>query len=220
MALHNLGAVFPDLTVETQLGKISVYDYQGDSWLIFFSHPKDYTPVCTTELGKAAVLAPEFDKRNVKMLALSCDSVEDHLGWVKDIKAHTGGEVNYPIIADETREVAKLLGMLDEEEMIAPGIPATVRKVFIIGPDRRVKLQLAYPTAVGRNFKEILRVIDALQLTAKHPVATPVDWCPKDKVVIQPTVSEAEAKEKFPDFEVKDLPSGKHYLRMTSDPSA
>lgn len=207
--------VFIYLSFCTQLFSINYANTHRIYLFLLFSHA-----VCTTELGKAALLAPEFDKRNVKMIALSCDSVEEHIGWIKDIAAHTGGEVKYPIIADENREVANLLGMLDMEEMVAPGLPATVRKVFIIGPDHRVKLQLVYPTAVGRNFDEILRVIDALQLSYKYPIATPVNWCPKQKVMIQPFVTADDAKEKFPDHEVKELPSGKHYLRMTSDPSA
>ena len=176
--------------------------------------------MCTTELGEAALQEAEFTKRGVKIIALSCDSVEDHKGWVKDIEAARGATVGYPIISDPTRETATLLGMLDEEERDAPGIPATVRKVFVIGPDRKVKLQLVYPTAVGRNFDEILRVIDALQLAAKFPIATPVNWRKGGDVMIQPSVSDADAEAKFPGFKRTAVPSGKGYIRFTPDPSA
>ena len=199
-------------------GDLKVYDYQGDSWLILFSHPKDYTPVCTTELGQAAIEHAEFTKRNVKLMALSCDSVEDHKGWILDIAAANGGEVKYPIISDPKRDIAALLGMLDEDEKEAPGLPATVRKVFVVGPDRKIKLQLVYPTAVGRNFAEIFRVIDALQLAAKFPIATPVNWVPGKDVMIQPTVSDADAEAKFPGFKRTAVPSGKGYIRMTPTP--
>jgi 1-Cys peroxiredoxin 6 len=173
--------------------------------------------VCTTELGEAAIRVADFTSRGVKIIALSCDSVEDHHGWVKDIAAANGGaEVTYPIISDPTRKIAAQLGMLDEEEMDAPGLPATVRKVFVIGPDRKVKLQLIYPTAVGRNFDEIIRVIDALQLAAKYPIATPVNWTKGHKVMIQPSVSDADAEAKFPGFERTAVPSGKGYIRMTA----
>ena len=165
--------------------------------------------MCTTELGEAALQEAEFTKRGVKMIALSCDSVEDHKGWVADIEAARGAKVTYPIISDPRRETAQLLGMLDEDEKDAPGIPATVRKVFLIGPDKKVKLQLIYPTAVGRNFAEILRCIDALQLAATHPIATPVNWQRGQDVMIQPSVSDDKAAELFPGFKRTAVPSGK-----------
>jgi alkyl hydroperoxide reductase subunit AhpC len=153
------------------------------------------------------------------MIALSCDSVEDHVGWIKDIEAARGGKVEYPIISDPGRDIAVQLGMLDEDEKDNAGIPATVRKVFVVGPDRKIKLQLIYPTAVGRNFAEILRVIDALQLAAKFPIATPVNWTPGKDVMIQPSVNDADAEAKFPGFKRTAVPSGKGYIRMTADPS-
>ena len=169
--------------------------------------------MCTTELGEAALQEAEFVKRGVKMIALSCDSVEDHKGWVADIEAARGAKVTYPIISDPRRETAVLLGMLDEDEKEAPGIPATVRKVFLIGPDKKVKLQLIYPTAVGRNFAEILRCIDALQLAATHPIATPVNWQRGQDVMIQPSVSDDKAAELFPGFKRTAVPSGKGCVR-------
>lgn len=217
-SIHNLGAEFPNLHVSTQLGPLNIHEYQGSSWLIVFSHPKDYTPVCTTELGQAALEAAEFAKRDVKLIALSCDPVEDHIGWIKDIKAARGGDVTYPIIADGSRETAVLLGMLDEDEKDAAGIPATVRKVFVVGPDHKIKLQLIYPTAVGRNFAEIFRVIDALQLAARHPIATPVNWAPGGDVMIQPSVTDADAAARFPGFKRTEVPSGKGYIRFTPHP--
>jgi 1-Cys peroxiredoxin 6 len=174
--------------------------------------------VCTTELGKAASEEGEFKRRNVKLIALSCDSVEDHKGWIADIVAANGGAVTYPIISDADRSTAVLLGMLDEEEKDAAGIPATVRKVFVVGPDHKIKLQLIYPTAVGRNFAEIFRVIDALQLAARHPIATPVNWQPGGDVMIQPTVSDEKAAELFPGFSRTAVPSGKGYIRFTTAP--
>ena len=172
--------------------------------------------MCTTELGEAALQEAEFTKRGVKMIALSCDSVEDHKGWVADIEAARGAKVTYPIISDPRRETATLLGMLDEDEKDAPGIPATVRKVFLIGPDKKVKLQLIYPTAVGRNFAEILRCIDALQLAATHPIATPVNWQRGQDVMIQPSVSDDKAAELFPGFKRTAVPSGKGCVRRMS----
>jgi len=193
-SINNLGAEFPNLSVETQLGPLRVWDYQGDAWLVFFSHPNDYTPVCTTELGEAARHESNFMQRGVKLMALSCDSVDDHIGWIADIAAASGSTVNFPIISDANREIAVLLGMLDDDEKDSAGIPATVRKLFIVGPDRKIKLVITYPTAVGRSFPEILRVIDALQLAAKFPIATPVNWERGGDVMIQPTVSDADAK--------------------------
>lgn len=218
-SIHQLGAEFPNLRVETDLGAFDIHDYIKDSWAILFSHPKDYTPVCTTELGEAARIEDDFKARGVKLIALSCDSVDDHIGWKKDIEAVKGTKVGYPIIADTKRDIAELLGMLDADEKDAAGIPATVRKVFIIGPDRKIKASLAYPTAAGRFFPEILRLIDALQLSTKFPIATPVNWQKGDDVMIQPTVSDADAEAKFPGFKKIAVPSGKGYVRMTADPS-
>jgi peroxiredoxin 6 len=187
--------------------------------LVLFSHPNDYTPVCTTELGEAALQQGEFDRRNVKLLGLSCNDAEDHDGWAKDIEVVRGKAPEFPIIADKPRTVAATLGMLDEDEMDAPGLPATVRKVFIVGPDHKTKVILAYPTAVGRNFVEILRIIDALQLAAKFPIATPVNWTPGNKVMVQPTCSDETATAKGLKFEKINVPSGKSYVRMAQDPS-
>uniref|UniRef100_A0A8P4G5K9 Peroxiredoxin-6 n=1 Tax=Dicentrarchus labrax TaxID=13489 RepID=A0A8P4G5K9_DICLA len=176
-----LGDVFPDFEAEATTGKIKLHEFLGDSWGILFSHPKDYTPVCTTELGRAARLCSEFTKRNVKMIALSIDCLEDHHGWTKDILAYNCEEsaccsLPYPIIADSKRELAVALGMLDPDEKDKDGLPLTARCVFIIGPDKRLKLSLLYPATTGRNFDEILRVVDSLQITAGKRVATPADW--------------------------------------------
>jgi thioredoxin-dependent peroxiredoxin len=189
-----IGDVAPDFTVESTSGTISFHDWIGDSWAVLFSHPRDYTPVCTTELGEAARLKPEFDKRNVKVIGLSVDPLADHLGWAKDIEETQGCALNFPLIADENKVVANLY------EMIHPNASDTftVRSVFVIGPDKKIKLTLTYPASTGRNFAEILRVIDSLQLTAKHSVATPVNWKSGDDVIIVPALSDEQAKEKFP----------------------
>ena len=189
-----IGDVAPDFTVESTSGTISFHDWIGDSWAVLFSHPRDYTPVCTTELGEAARLKPEFDKRNVKVIGLSVDPLADHLGWAKDIEETQGSALNFPLIADENKVVANLY------EMIHPNASDTftVRSVFVIGPDKKIKLTLTYPASTGRNFAEILRVIDSLQLTAKHSVATPVNWKSGDDVIIVPALSDEQAKEKFP----------------------
>jgi len=205
-----LGSKAPNFTAETTEGKVDFYDYLGDSWGILFSHPADYTPVCTTELGRVAQLKDEFDKRNVKILALSVDPLAEHKEWVKDIEETQNTTMNYPIIAD-TGEVAELYGMMHPEE--ADKVP--VRSVFIVGPDKKVKLTLTYPPSTGRNFDEILRTIDSLQLTADHSVATPADWKHGEDVVISPSISDEEADEKFTGYrKVKD------YLRYTPDPSS
>uniref|UniRef100_A0A7S0ZDE0 Thioredoxin domain-containing protein n=1 Tax=Timspurckia oligopyrenoides TaxID=708627 RepID=A0A7S0ZDE0_9RHOD len=210
-----LGDVIPDLEVETSVGKMKLYDYMGSDWLLLCSHPADYTPVCTTELGRLAVLQPEFEKRGVKVMALSCDSAESHQGWLGDINKNSGCSVSYPIIADESREVAKAFGMLQTEGFTLQGLPATVRSVFVIGNDHKVKMSLTYPASTGRNFDEILRVVDSLKLTADKSVATPVDWKAGDECVILPSVSNDAAKEKFPNgWKTVDLPSGKEYLRL------
>uniref|UniRef100_H3CR00 Peroxiredoxin-6 n=1 Tax=Tetraodon nigroviridis TaxID=99883 RepID=H3CR00_TETNG len=219
-----LGEVFPDFRAETTTGTISFHQFLGDSWAILFSHPGDYTPVCTTELGRAARLSGEFSKRRVKMVALSVNSLEDHQGWTKDILAYNGedgesGELPFPIIADANRELAVALGMLDPEEKDKDGMPLTARCVFIIGPDKRLKLSLLYPATTGRNFDEILRVVDSLQLTAAKRVATPADWKPGECVMVPPSMSEEEAAAMFPEgIYSKELPSGKKYLRYTPQP--
>lgn len=205
-----LGEEAPNFTVATTEGTINFHEYLGDSWGVLFSHPADFTPVCTTELGMVARLKPEFDKRNTKVIALSVDPISDHKEWVKDINETQNTVVNYPIIADEDRKVAELYGM------IHPGITdkTSVRSVFIVGPDKKVKLTLTYPPSTGRNFQEILRVLDSLQLTAYHSVATPADWKHGEDVVISPSVSDDQIPEKFP----KGCTVVKPYLRMTPQP--
>jgi peroxiredoxin len=205
-----LGQIAPNFTVQTTEGEINFHDYLGDSWGILFSHPADFTPVCTTELGRVAKLKPEFDKRNVKVIAISVDPLDSHNAWIKDINETQNVTMNYPIIADDQRSVAELYDMIHPDE----DDKATVRSVFVIGPDKKVKLTLTYPPSTGRNFDEILRVIDSLQLTAYHSVATPADWKYGEKVVISPSVSDAEANEKFPKGYEKIRP----YLRMTPQP--
>ncbi|KAK3516603.1 hypothetical protein QTP70_021933 [Hemibagrus guttatus] len=218
-----LGDVFPNFEANTTIGKIKFHDFLGDSWGILFSHPRDFTPVCTTELASAARLSNEFKKRDVKMIALSIDSVADHCAWSKDVMAlHSEAAANplpFPIIADDKRELSVLLGMLDPDERDKDGMPLTARCVFVIGPDKRLKLSILYPATTGRNFTEILRVIDSLQLTANKKVATPVDWKPGEEVMVIPSLSDEEAKKLFPaGFTTKELPSGKKYLRYTPQP--
>jgi len=215
--------IFPDFHAQTNEGDISMHQYIGDSWCILFSHPHDYTPVCTTELARAAQLAPKFAERNVKLIALSCNDVESHKGWIKDIAAYGKFDASsafpYPIIDDKTRHIAHMLGMIDPEELDSAGVPLTARACFIIGPDKKLKLSFLYPATTGRNFDEILRVVDSLQLCAKHKVATPVDWVPGGTCMIQPGVSEEEANKSFTKgHKVVELPSGKHYLRETPQP--
>lgn len=206
-----LGDEAPDFTAETTEGTIRFHEWLGDGWGVLFSHPKDYTPVCTTELGRVAALKDEFAARNCKVIGLSVDPLEDHRGWAKDIEETQGTALNFPLIADPDRKIA------DAYDMIHPNAldTLTVRSVFIIGPDKKVKLTLTYPASTGRNFDEVLRVIDSLQLTAKHQVATPVDWKHGDDVIIVPALSNEEAKQKFPGGwnEVKP------YLRVTKQPS-
>jgi alkyl hydroperoxide reductase subunit AhpC len=208
----------PDFEAETSQGKIKFHDWLGNSWGVLFSHPKDFTPVCTTELGYMAKLKPEFDKRNVKIIGLSVDPVTDHARWAADIKETQGIAPNYPIISDADYKVSKLYGMLPAEVSGDPGkrTPAdnlTVRNVFVVGPDKKIKLILVYPMTTGRNFDEVLRVIDSLQLTAKHRVATPVNWKQGQDVIITGAVSDEEAAKLFPGF--KKL---KPYLRTTAQP--
>ncbi len=214
-----IGDKAPDFIAETTEGSISFHEWIGDSWCVMFSHPKDFTPVCTTELGYMAKLKPEFDKRNCKIIGLSIDSVADHKAWSNDIKESQGTGPNYPMIADEDLAVAKAYGMLPADtEGGAAGrtaaTNATVRTVFVIGPDKAIKLMISYPMSTGRNFDEVLRVIDSCQLTAKHKVATPVNWQQGDKVIIVPAVSDEEAKAKYPG----GWESPKPYIRLVDQP--
>ncbi|MGA8854987.1 MAG: peroxiredoxin [Christiangramia sp.] len=205
-----LGDKAPNFDAETSEGKINFYDYLGDSWGILFSHPADYTPVCTTELGTVANYKAEFDKRNVKVMALSVDGVESHKGWIKDINETQNTTVNFPIIADEDRKVSDLYGMIHPKA----DDTLTVRSVFVIAPDKSIKMTLTYPASTGRNFDELLRVIDSLQLTAYNKVATPANWKHGEDVVISPSVSNEEADKMFP----KGYKEVKPYLRMTPQP--
>jgi alkyl hydroperoxide reductase subunit AhpC len=218
MAL-SLGDEAPDFTAETTEGTLRLHEYLGDSWGVLFSHPKDFTPVCTTELGYMAKIKPEFDKRGVKILGLSVDPLESHKGWSEDIADVQGQAPNYPLIADSDFNVAKLYGMLPaavsgDPSKRTPADNMTVRNVFVIGPDKKIKLVLVYPMSTGRNFDEVLRVIDALQLTTKYPVSTPVNWKQGDDVIIAPAISDDDAKEKFP----KGWKALKPYLRLTPQP--
>ncbi len=209
MALQ-LGDTAPNFTAETTEGKIDLYEYMGDKWAVLFSHPADFTPVCTTELAEVGRLKGEFEKRNCKVLALSVDPVDSHKGWLGDIEETQGHAVNYPIIADPDKKVSELYGMIHPNA--DPKV--TVRSVFVIGPDKKVKLMITYPPSTGRNFEEILRVIDSLQLTADYKVATPVNWKHGDEVIIVPSMSNEEAKKAFPQG-WKEL---KPYLRLVPDP--
>jgi len=215
-----LGEIVPDFTAATTHGKINFHTWCEGSWAILFSHPADYTPVCTTELGRAQAVSGEFAKRGVKMAALSCDEVDSHNGWINDILAYNGlTEFSYPIIADPKREVAEKYGMLDPVAKDNSGIPLTCRAVFVIGPDKRLKLSFLYPATTGRNFDEIIRVIDSLQLTARRKVATPVDWRQGGACMVVPSVKTEDAPGLFPKgFKVHDVPSGKCYLRTTPQP--
>jgi alkyl hydroperoxide reductase subunit AhpC len=206
-----LGDEAPNFTAETTEGTINFHEWLGDSWGVLFSHPRDYTPVCTTELGMTAKLKPEFDKRNVKVIGLSVDPLDSHAGWAKDIEETQGTAVNFPMIADPDKTVANLYDMIHPNASDT----ATVRSVFIVGADKKIKLTLTYPASTGRNFMEILRVIDSLQLTAKHSVATPANWQDGDDVIIVPAVSDEDAKEKFP----KGWNAVKPYLRITPQPN-
>ncbi len=220
MALQ-LGDVAPDFEADTTEGRVKFHDYIGNSWVVFFSHPKDFTPVCTTELGAVARMKHEFDKRNAKLIGISVDSVEDHQRWKNDIKEVSGAAVNYPMIGDPDLAVAKLYGMIHPNATgNAKGRTAadnaTVRNVFVIGPDKKIKLIITYPMSTGRNFDEILRVIDSLQLTATKSVATPANWKQGEDVIILTSVSDEAAKEKFPGG-WKTL---KPYLRLVPQPGA
>jgi thioredoxin-dependent peroxiredoxin len=206
-----LGDIAPDFEANTTQGPIKFHEWLGNSWGLLFSHPADFTPVCTTELGKTALLSGEFEKRNVKVLAVSVDDIDSHNKWIPDINELSNTEVNFPLIADEGRKVAELY------DMIHPNASekATVRSVFIIGPDKKIKLTLTYPASTGRNFNEILRVVDSLQLTANYSVATPADWKDGEDVIVVPAVSTADAEVKFP----KGLNIVKPYLRYTPQPN-
>jgi alkyl hydroperoxide reductase subunit AhpC len=209
----------PDFTAETTQGPISFHEWIGDGWAILFSHPKDFTPVCTTELGYMAGLAPEFAKRNCRIVGLSVDPVHNHAKWAADIQETQGHAVTYPMIGDPELKVAKLYDMLpadagDTSEGRTAANNATVRSVFIIGPDKKIKLMLVYPMSTGRNFDEVLRVLDSMQLTASHKVATPVNWHPGDDVIIVPAVSDEEARQKYPD----GWRAPKPYLRIVPQP--
>jgi len=215
----NLGDVVPDFTADTNEGEMKFHEWIGTSWAILCSHPADYTPVCTTELGMVQKYLPEFKKRGVKVVALSCDDVDSHVGWIDDIKAHNKlDSFDYPIIADPKRELATKFGMIDPDEKTSTGMPLTCRAVFVISPDKKLKLKILYPATTGRNFDEILRVIDSLQLTATKKVATPANWQEGGDCMVVPSVSADDAAKLFPDFKVHELPSGKPYLRTTPQP--
>lgn len=206
-----LGDKAPDFTAETTEGRLDFHDWKGDSWAILFSHPADFTPVCTTELGVVARLKDEFDKRDVKVIGLSVDPLDDHEKWKADIERTQGAALNFPLIADQDHTIA------DQYDMIHPGASETntVRSVFVVAPDNAVKLTLTYPASTGRNFDELLRVIDSLQLTANHSLATPANWEHGDRVIVSPAVSDEDARERFGDFEAVTP-----YLRYTDDPTA
>jgi alkyl hydroperoxide reductase subunit AhpC len=214
-----IGDTAPDFEAETTHGPIKFHDWIGDGWAVFFSHPKDFTPVCTTELGYVAKLKPEFDRRNVKLIGLSVDPIENHAKWAVDIKETQGVAPNYPMIGDTDLRISKLYGMLPaaasgDASVRTPADNQTVRNVFVIGPDKKVKLLIVYPMTTGRNFDEVLRVIDSLQLTAKHKVATPVNWKQGEDVIIAGSVSDEEAKKVYPDGWQAPRP----YLRIVPQP--
>jgi alkyl hydroperoxide reductase subunit AhpC len=208
MALR-LGDTAPNFTAETTEGRIDFYTWKGDKWAVLFSHPKDFTPVCTTELGRVAALKDEFDRRNTKVIGLSVDPIESHRSWVGDIKDVTGHALNFPLIADSDRKVSDLYDMIHPNASDT----LTVRSVFVVSPDNKVKLTLTYPASTGRNFDELLRVIDSLQLTARHAVATPSDWKQGEDVIVASNVSDDDARRRFPGFIAK-----KPYLRVTPQP--
>ncbi len=215
-----IGSTAPDFEAETTEGPVKFHDWIGDSWCVLFSHPKDFTPVCTTELGYVAKIKSEFDRRNVKIIGLSVDPVDNHAEWAKDIEETQGAAPNYPMIGDPELKVAKLYGMLpadagDTSEGRTAADNQTVRNVYVIAPDKTVKLMITYPMSTGRNFDEVLRVIDSIQLTAKHQVATPVNWKAGEDVIIVPAVSDEDAKKKFPD----GWDAQKPYLRIVPQPA-
>ncbi len=206
-----LGDTAPDFTAESSIGEVNFYEYLGDSWGVLFSHPGDYTPVCTTELGRTAALKSEFEKRNVKVLAVSVDNLEKHTGWINDINETQNVAVDFPILADPNRVISELYDMIHPNATVN----ATVRSLFIIGPDKKVKLMITYPASTGRNFVEVLRVIDSLQLTANYSVATPADWKDGEDVIVIPAVSTEDAIKKFD----KGITIVKPYLRYTPQPN-
>ena len=215
----SIGDKVPDFEAQTTEGKIKFHDWIGDKWAVLFSHPKDFTPVCTTELGRMAKLKPEFDKRNTKIIGLSVDPVDRHSEWAKDIEETQGAKPNFPMIGDTDLSISKAWGMLpgnagDTSEGRTPALNQTVRNVYIIGPDKQIKLMIAYPMTTGRNFDEVLRVLDSLQLTAKHKVATPVDWKHGDDVIIAGSVSDDDAKKTYP----AGWKSPKPYIRIVPQP--
>ncbi|TFH85438.1 peroxiredoxin [Billgrantia azerbaijanica] len=215
-----IGDTAPDFTAQTTEGTLNFHEWIGDSWCILFSHPKDFTPVCTTELGYMAKLKPEFDKRNTKVIGLSVDPVDNHAAWSKDIEETQGAAPNFPMIGDDKLEVAKRYDMLPADlegtaEGRTPADNATVRSVFIIGPDKKVKAMLVYPMTSGRDFNEVLRLLDSVQLTAQHTLATPVNWRPGEDVIIPPSVSDEEARQKYPE----GFTTLKPYLRTVKQPS-
>ncbi len=214
-----IGETAPDFTADTTTGTMNFHEFIGDGWCVLFSHPKDFTPVCTTELGYMAGLAPEFEKRNCKIVGLSVDSVDDHVAWAKDIQETQGHAVTYPMIGDSNLNVAKLYGMLpadagENSEGRTAADNATVRSLFIVGPDKKIKAMITYPMSTGRNFDEVLRLLDSCQLTADHQVATPVNWQQGEDVIIVPAVSDEQAKEKYPD----GWRAPKPYLRFVPQP--
>ena len=210
MSLH-LGDTAPDFTAETTDGEVSFHDWKQGSWAVFFSHPADFTPVCTTELGRTAALQDEFAKRNTKAMALSVDPIEDHHGWAPDIGDVSGTALNFPIVADPDRKISELYDMIHPGE----GDTSTVRSVFVVDPANKLRLTLTYPTSVGRNFDEIIRVLDALQATDRNTIATPADWRPGDRVIVSPDVSTDDARSRFENVE-----EVKPYLRYADEPSA
>jgi len=214
-----IGDTAPDFEAETTEGKLRFHEWMGDSWAVLFSHPRNFTPVCTTELGYLAKLKPEFDRRNVKVIGLSVDPLDNHAEWAADIEETQGQALNYPLIADGDFQISKLYGMLPatvsgDPEQRTPADNATVRNVFVVGPDKKIKLILVYPMTTGRNFDEVLRVIDSLQLTAEHRVATPVNWVPGEDVIISGSVSDEQARGLYPDGWKAPRP----YLRIVHDP--
>ncbi|KAJ0034878.1 hypothetical protein Pint_24241 [Pistacia integerrima] len=213
-----IGDTCPNLDVETTQGKMKIHDYVGNGWVLLFSHPGDFTPVCTTELSKMAQYIPEFEKRGVKLLGLSCDDVQSHNDWTKDIEAYAPGcKVTYPIIADPNREVIEQLNMVDPDEKDSKGQHMPSRALHIVGPDKMIKLSFLYPATTGRNMDEVVRAIDSLQLATKHKIATPANWKPGEPVVISPSVTNEQAKEMFPNgYKTVELPSKKDYLRFVN----
>ncbi|KAK1833425.1 thioredoxin-like protein [Podospora conica] len=213
-----LGSTAPNFQAETTKGPIDLHEYIGDNWLVFFSHPEDYTPVCTTELGEFARLQPEFTKRGVKLLGLSANTIGSHEGWIKDIKEVTGSQVDFPIVGDKERKVAYLYDMLDFQDTTnvdSKGIAFTIRSVFVIDPKKTIRTILSYPASTGRNSAEVLRIVDSLQTGDKNRITTPVNWVPGDDVIVHPSVQGEEATKLFP-----NLRAVKPYLRFTSLPSA